>query len=931
MRLDFRVLGPLEVVADDQPLPLGGPQQRALLAVLLLNANRVVSRDRIVEAIWGDDPPKSATNAVQVAVHGLRKVLGRERLETRGLGYRLEVRPGELDLDRLVASSNGAGDADPAVAARTIREALSLFRGDPLVDLDTPFFDLERERIGELRLTALERRLDADLELGRAADVVPELESLIAEHPYRERLRAQLMLALYRSGRQADALETYRQARQTLVDELGVEPSKHLQDLQAAILRQDPALDGVAPRAARAQVLPSPPQPILGRSLDVAAVTALVRTPSTRLVTLTGPGGTGKTRLALEAAHLLASDFPGSVFLVDLSPIRDAGLVASTIAHATGVSTDADVDLAERIAAAVAGRETLFVMDNFEHVLEAAPFVARLLAEVPELRVLATSREPLRIGAEQEYRVPPLALPPPGAKEPEKVLEAPSGALFVARARAVQPDFELTMENAEAVADICHALDGMPLAIELAAARARLLSTSELRDRIEDRLGLLADGPRDLPARQRTLRSTIDWSYDLLAESEQSLLARLAVFAGGWTLDAAEQVCDAGISELGSLVEKSLVRSRPEPHAGTRFSMLEMVREYALERLTASGDLGAVRDRHASYYGDLAVRLQPVIETPTAVEEAEREHDNIRVALAHALDRDDGETALRLCMIARLWYAHGYLGEGSAWIERALALGQGDPPIRARVLFYGAAIAWSGGDNERAILYGREGLQLARDVGDITAEIGALTALGLAYQGTGDLGRSQELYRRSLDRARAGGDDRGTAVALVNLADIEFLSGNHDAAEALAREGLEIHRRIADVEGTGVALLVLASSLLERGSKSEAAPMVVESLRCFRRVGYKDFLVSALVALARLRADGDPAQAARLLGAARTLRAPLGPSQFVWEQDWFDSTEQHVLELLGRERVEAELVTGSNAPSGVIDAVLAGVPSDPAS
>jgi predicted ATPase/DNA-binding SARP family transcriptional activator len=929
MRLDFRVLGPLEVVADDEPLALGGPQQRALLAVLLLNANHVVSRDRMVEAIWGNDPPKSAPNAVQVAVHGLRKVLGRERLETQGAGYRLEVLPGELDLDRLVASSDGVGEADPDAAARTLRECLSLFRGDPLVDFATPFFDVERERIEELRLTALERRIDADLELGRAADVVPELESLTAAHPYRERLRAQLMLALYRSGRQADALETYQQARHTLVEELGVEPSTHLQELQAAILRQDPTLDAVASRV-RVQALPSPPQPILGRALDVAAVTALVRSPSTRLVTLTGPGGTGKTRLALEAAHLLAPDFGGAVFPVDLSPLRDPGLVASTIAHAVGVGTDADVDLTERIARAVAGRDALFLVDNFEHVLDAAPLIARLLAQVPELRVLATSREPLRIAAEHEYRVPPLALPAAGANEPPKVLEAPSVALFVARARAVQPDFEVTEENAEAIADICHALDGMPLALELAAARARLLSTSELRDRIEDRLGLLADGPRDLPARQRTLRSTIDWSYDLLDQDEQSLLARLAVFAGGWTLDAAERVCDATISELGSLVEKSLVRSRQEP-AGTRFSMLEMVREYALERLAASGELDEVRSRHASYYGDLAVRLQPVIETPSAVEEAEREHDNIRVALAYVLEHGDGETALRLCMIARLWYAHGYLGEGSAWIERALALESGDPVIRARVLFYGAAIAWSGGDNERAILYGHDGLRLARDVGDLMAEVGALTALGLAYQGAGDLERSREFYGRSLDRARAGGDQRAAAVALVNIADIEFLSGNHDDAEALAREGLEIHRCIGEIEGRGVALLVLASSLLDRGSEAEAAPLIVESMSCFRRVGYKDFLVSALVALARVRSGEEPAHAARLLGAARTMRAPLGPAQFVWEQDWFDLTENRTRELLGPERSDAELASGSSAPGDVVDEVLAGAPSDPAS
>lgn len=932
-RFDFRVLGPLEVTADGEPLALGGRQQRAVLALLLLSPNRVVSREHMVDALWGDRPPATATNALQVAVHGLRKILGRERVLTQGAGYRLEVLPEELDLTRFQSLVESAREEPAALASSKLDAALALRRGAALADLSgAPFVAAERERLEELQLAALERRIDADLELGRASELVSELERLVSEHPFRERLCGMLMLALYRSGRQADALETYRRTRQTLVRELGVEPSKHLQDLQAAILRQDAALDAVAPARATRSPLPAPPHPLVGRELDVAAVTALVRTPSTRLVTLTGPGGTGKTRLALEVARDLQSDFAGDLVLVDLAPIRDAARVVSAIAHAVGASEDADADLAERIAAAVAGQETLLVIDNFEHLLEAAPFVARLLARTPSLHVLATSREPLRIAAEHEYRVQPLGLPRAGATAVEEVSQAAAVSLFVARARAALSDFDLTVENAEAVADICHALDGLPLALELAAARVRLLSMPELRDRIENRLGLLADGPRDLPDRQRTLRSTIDWSYDLLDEVEQVLLARLAVFAGGWTLDAAEGVCDAGISTLGSLVEKSLVRSRQDAVAGTRFSMLETVREYALERLTASGELGAVRDRHASYYGDLAVRLQPILERPAAVDEAEREHPNIRVALAHTLNHVDGDAALRLCMIARLWYAHGYLGEGSAWIERALALEGGDRVIRARVLYYGSAIAWSSGDYDRAIVYGREGLRLAREVGDAMAEAGALMALGLAHQGIRDFETARDFYRQGLECGRASGDDRWTAVALVNIADIEVTLGNHDDADELVREGLEIHRRIGEVEGTGVALLVLASSLFERGRDAEAAPMVVESLGCFRRVGYKDFLVSALVALARARAADDPAQAARLLGAARTLRAPLGPAQFLWERDWAGNAEADVRELLGATLADAEHETGASAPGDVIDEVLAeAAASDPAS
>ena len=932
-RFEFRVLGPLEVTAEGEPLALGGRQQRALLTLLLLSPNEVVSRDRMIDALWGESPPTTATNALQVAVHGLRKILGRDRVVTQGAGYRLEVRREELDLELFESLVEGAHGEPPGVASPKLHAALALFRGVALAGLEgAPFVPAERERLEEVRLAALERRLEADLALGRATDLVPELERLAAAHPYRERFHAQLMLALYRSGRQADALEAYRQARAGLVDELGVEPTRQLQDLETAILRQDPALDaGAQPTARTRPTLPAPAQPLVGRTLDVAAVTSLVRTPSARLVTLTGPGGTGKTRLALEVAHMLVPEFAGGVVLADLAPLHDAALVASTIAHAVGASGEADTELVERIAATIAGQETLLVIDNFEHVLEAAPFVAELLAHVPTLRALATSREPLRVGVEHEYRVPSLGLPSATATAVEDVSKSDAVALFVARARSARTGFELTPGNLEAVVDICHALDGLPLALELAAARVRVLSTSDLRDRLEDRLGLLADGGRDLPDRQRTLRAAIDWSHDLLHEPEQRLLARLSVFAGGWTLDAAETICDADLSSLGSLVEKSLVSSTTDAEDSTRFSMLETLREYALERLNAAGEMDEIRDRHAAYFGDLAIRLQPVLESAAAVDEAEREHDNVRLALTHSLDSGDGETALRLCGIARFWYARGYLGEGSSWIERALALGAETSVHRARVLYVGATIAWSSGDHERAIAYGDESLQLARALDDEMSEIGALTALGLAHLGVRDLHASREYHRESLERARALGRDRWVAIALTNIADLEIMLGNDAEADELAAESLELHSRRGDIEGTGVALLVLGASSLSRGEDAAAAPRIVESIRCFQRVDFKDFLVSALVALARAYAENDPTRAARLIGAARTLRLPLGPAQFPWEEGWAASTEERVRDLVGESLTAAEIARGADDPAVVVAEVVDETASDPVS
>jgi predicted ATPase/DNA-binding SARP family transcriptional activator len=933
-RFEFRVLGPLEVSAEGQPLALGGPQQRAVLALLLLSPNQVVSRERMIDALWGESPPATATNALQVAVHGLRKALGRDRVVTQGAGYRLEVGREELDLERFESLTESARGEPPGHAAPKLHAALALCRGVALAGLEgAAFVPAERERLEELRLATLERRIEADLELGQAPELVPELERLSAEHPYRERLHSQLMLALYRSGRQADALDAYRLARTRLVDELGVEPTRQLQDLETAILRQDPALDVGAHATARTRAaLPIPAQPLVGRALDVAALTSLVRTPSARLVTLTGPGGTGKTRLALEAAHMLVPDFPGGVVLVDLAPLRDASLVASTLAHAVGVSEEAEAELVERIAASFTGQTFLLVIDNVEHVLDtAATLIADLLAHAPTLRVLATSREPLRIGVEQEYRVPPLGLPPANATAVEEVSRADAVALFVARASAARAGFELTPGNVEAIVDICRALDGLPLALELAAARVRLLSTSDLRDRLEDRLGLLADGARDLPDRQRTLRAAIDWSHDLLDEREQQLLARLALFTGGWTLDAAETVCDADLSTLASLVEKSLVQSTPDADDATRFSMLETLRQYALEQLAASGELNAIGDRHAAYYADLATRLQPILERADAVDEAEREHDNIRRALAHSLEHGDGGTALRLCGIARFWYARGYLTEGSSWIERTLVLGDEASVQRARVLYVGATIAWSGGDHERAIAYGEESLRLARELGDELAEIGALTALGLAHLGIRDLQVSREYHRECLERARAVGGDRWVAIALTNIADLEIMLGNHAEADELAAESLEIHTRRGDIEGEGVALLVLGASSLARGEDADAIPRIVESIRCFQRVDFKDFLVSALVALARACATSDPTRAARLLGAARTLRQPLGPAQFPWEEGWAASTEERVQARIGESLADAEITAGAEDPAAAVAEVLDEAASDPVS
>src|SRR5712691_7174767 len=462
----FSLLGPLSLSRDGEPTAIGGQKPRALLAALLLEPNRVVSRDRLIDALWGELPPDTARNTIQVYVSQLRKLLPDGALETAPPGYRLVVDPETVDVFQFVRlgdegrSRLAAGDA--AGAAETLRAALGLWRGAPLADLaEEPFAQAEIARLEELRLATLEDRIDADLALGRHGQLVPELERLVVEHPLRERLRAQLMLALYRSGRQADALAVYQRARRTLVDELGIEPTESLRQLERAILAHDPALNvpqagPMSPRRA-----PTPPTPLLGRERELAGLADVVRRDDTRLVTLTGTGGIGKTRLALELVRRLAPEFRHGSAVASIATLREPTLVAGAILEALGIP-EVGSNAEEEVLRALADSELLLLIDNFEQVLPAARSIARLLDGTPGLKVIVTSRAPLRVAAEREVPVPPLA-------------DDEAAELFIARAQAADPNFALSERNAGAVAEICARLEGLPLAIELAAARTKLL------------------------------------------------------------------------------------------------------------------------------------------------------------------------------------------------------------------------------------------------------------------------------------------------------------------------------------------------------------------------------------------------------------------------------------------------------------------------
>ena len=788
--LEFGILGPLEVRADGRPVALGGARPRAVFAVLALHANQPVSAERLAVALWGEDAPPSAVKTVQVYVARLRKALDDpDVLVTTPAGYRLRVLPGELDAERFerrVADGRDALAAGRAEhAAAELREALELWRGPPLAELaSAPFAPAEIARLEEQHLAALEVRVDADLAAGRHAELVGELQQLTSEHPWRERLHAQLMLALYRSGRQADALEAYQHAREVLVEQLGIEPGAELHDLHEAILAHDPALDAptadgrrrAPPGALGDRALPAPPNRTIGRELDLAAVGERLRSASVRLLTLTGPGGVGKTRLALEAARAVEADFADGACFVSLAAVQRPEDVPAAIVSALGIILLAGESSSEAAERFLAAKQLLLVADNFEHVLVAAPFIGRLLGACPALTVLATSREPLALQAEERYPVPPLSLPELGTREDTETVGGEDAVtLFGERARAHDPAFDLSDGNAAVVAEICRRVDGLPLAIELAAARCGLLSPAEIAERLEVALGAPGAAARDAPARHHTLRATVDWSYQLLSDGEQACFARFAVFGGGATIEAAEAITGADLDTLDHLVAKSLLVRRRQAHMPTRLQMLETIRAYAAERFAAADDRDAVRERHYHHFLAVAERhgteqLLLGVGGKEHLSRLDQEMHNFNAALRWAVGRPDAGPAL--AMVAALGSllapARPLCGRGRLDRPGVGPAGRGGP---------------SGGAGPRAVGQG------------------LCAALARARR------RGPAILAESEAVARALGDPRLLAKVLNRCSAMWTIVGRSDAADTARRGGAAVRNgsrhRMGDRRGMG--------------------------------------------------------------------------------------------------------------------------------
>ncbi|NUR97205.1 MAG: AfsR/SARP family transcriptional regulator [Kribbellaceae bacterium] len=682
------MLGSFEVRVDDGGVvDVPGARLRGLLVALALEAGRVVPKGTLVDWIWGEQPPADAANALQRLVSRLRKVLP---VEGHPDGYRLQIDPDDVDavrFERLLTQARTDQDV------QKLRDALALWRGPAMQDIgltESGAFDAAVTRLDGLRLAAMEDRYDAEITLGNGAELVTELTDLVVAHPVRERLVAALMRALVASGRDTEALRVYERTRETLADELGVDPSPELSALHVALLRGEL----VRRDEKRSTNLREELTTYVGKDADVSAVRAMVA--EHRLTTLIGPGGSGKTRLATETARTMLRDLPDGAWIVELAAIGADGDVAQATLGALALR-DAllgdvpETDPTDRVIAAVRERAMLLILDNCEHVIEsAARFAHRVLGECPRLRILATSREPLGITGEALWPVAPLALPTETADAAE-IAASPAVRLLQDRASAVRADLA---PDPATMARICRALDGMPLAIELAAARLRTMSLEQLANRLDDRFRLLTGGSRTALPRHRTLRAVVDWSWELLSDAERAVLRRLSVFAGGASLESAERVCSGGEVEsyevldlLTNLTEKSLVVTKDDQ----RYRLLGTIKEYAQQRLEEAGETDAIRRAHLAYFTELAETADPHLRRAEQLDWLailEPEHDNIAAAMRAAIAAEDAVGAMRLAAAAGwYWWFAGHKIEGNEFLLAAPAL-PGEVPDEVRAVVY---------------------------------------------------------------------------------------------------------------------------------------------------------------------------------------------------------------------------------------------------
>ncbi len=914
------MLGPFEVRTDDGNMAdVPGARLRGLLIALALEPGRVVPKATLVDWIWGENPPSDAANALQRLVSRLRKALPEGVVEGRPDGYRLTVATDAVDavrFERLVGRART--DEDPQ-RVRLLREALALWRGAAMQDIglpDSAAFDAAVTRVEGLRLTAMEDRFDAEIGLGHGAALVTELTDVVAAHPVRERLVAALMRALVATGRDTEALLVYQRTREALADALGVDPSPELSALHVALLRGEVGRREEDRKTNLRAELTS----FVGKDADVAAVRELIA--EHRLTTLIGPGGSGKTRLARETARTLVGDLPDGAWLVELAAISADGDVAQPTLDGLGLR-DAllggtpSADLTDRVIAAVREREALLILDNCEHVIEsAAVFADRVLGECRRLRILATSREPLGITGEALWLVEPLALPEADAG-PDDIESSPAVRLLRDRAGAVRKDLAVDAQTSSTMARVCRALDGIPLAIELAAARLRTMSIDQLADRLHDRFRLLTGGSRTALPRHRTLRAVVDWSWELLPDAERMVLRRLSVFSGGASLDAAERVCvgdgvkhEQVLELLTALSEKSLLLT--EGDGAPRYRMIGTIKEYAGQRLAEAGESDPARQAHLAYFTDLTETAEPYLRRAEQLEWLATlgvEHDNIGAAMRGALAAGEAHAAMRLAAGAGwYWWLGGHKAEGMDLIIAATKM-PGEVPDEIRAMVYALVVHFmsSGrGDEHLAEEWIHKAYQFSRRARRRYPQLGFITALERMLQGPdeflpafepllddedpwvralarlqlgkmrivlGQGGRDADAYlEMALAEFRALGERFGISFALAELADRIATRGEFARACEHYEQAVTVVTEVGAVEDVIRLRSRQAQLYWLLGDKGSSAAAMAEAQRYAERVTWPDALVELALAKADLaRWRGDAEEAYTQLGVATTM------------------------------------------------------------
>jgi predicted ATPase/DNA-binding SARP family transcriptional activator len=900
------ILGPLTVDGDDGPVDVGGARLRALLIRLAIDVGRTVDSERLAAALWGDRPPADQANALQSLVSRLRRVLPeRDVIVSVPTGYRLALPASHVDVttfEQLARDGRNALDAtDAEAAAKLLRRALDLWRGDALADVaDAPFAMVAATRLEEIRLAALEDRIEADLALGRHQNVVSELEALAAEHPLRERMRGLQMRALYAAGRQAAALSAYDETRRQLADQLGVDPSPALQQVHLAVLRADPDLHAIPTQPAARSNLRTALTSFVGRENDLARIGELLE--RSRLVTLVGPGGAGKTRLANEAASALMQRpangpvFDDGVWLVELAPVTDPADIAQAVLGSLTLrekrlldnrTPATPHDAMSRLVDAFSTGSALLLLDNCEHLIEGAAQLAdHLLSRCPDLRVLATSREPLGIFGEALCPVTSLGLPVPHATA-EEALTYPAVQLLVDRGSAVDPDFLLDADTVEAVIEICRRLDGLPLAIELAAARLRSMTVRQVADRLGDRFRLLTGGSRTAVARHQTLRAVVAWSWDLLTVEERHLAERVAVFAGGATQRSAEDVCagsdlpaDEVLDLLTALADKSLVQI--VDGLDIRYRMLETIREYGVERLADRDEITRIRAAHAAHFLALAETAEPFLRGAQQIDWIDRlsaERDNLHAALRFAADVGDADTALRLAAaLSWYWTLQGSHAEASAWLGLALSVpGPANPQARAVVLVIHGISAFAAGHSEMTMEKAR---RLVEDELSYVDELGGHPMLAMIGPGAAMLGEDTAGALTAIERNLAHPDPWARAVLVFMRAAIAENDGDVDTLRRDSQDSYERFAQIGDRWGMAITLSGLGGVLMMDGDLSGAIAAFEKSMAMLAELRAGDDVSEQLMRLAMARArSGDMPGARRdvtlALEKAEERRSPL--------------------------------------------------------